>query len=283
MIDLHTHSTASDGTFAPSALVAEACRSGVTHLALTDHDGVGGLEEARAEAHARGMRFIDGLELSADYQPGTMHILGYGFDPVDAALSEKLAKVLKSRTDRNPKICEKLRELGMDVWIEEVQAYAGGDVVGRPHFARLLVDKGYVKSGQEAFDLYLEKGKPAYVGKEKLSPEDCINLIRGAGGVAVLAHPKQLGAAGVDELESILHRLIGAGLQGIECYYRNHSAEDEELFRGLAEKYGLLQTGGSDFHGQNKPEVKLGMGEGGLKVPEVCWDLLAKACGRTAA
>lgn len=277
MIDLHTHSTCSDGTFAPAQLVREAKAAGLTHLSLTDHDTADGVAEARAEAAAQGIGFIGGLEISAEFQPGTMHILGYGFREGDGVLEERLRYVRRCREERNPKIVQNLRGMGFELTLEEVAAMAGGTVVGRPHFAQVMLAKGFVSSLQEAFDKYLAKGRPAYVNKVRLGPEESIAAIRGAGGVAVLAHPLQLKLGRDGELESQVKRLAGLGLEGMECFYRNHSPEDTASLLALAKKLGLVATGGSDFHGANRPHIRLGVGEGNLKVPPECWASLVQA------
>ena len=274
MIDLHMHSTCSDGTFGPSELVRQVKAAGVTHMALTDHDTVAGLAEAREEAARQGVAFLGGLEISAELQPGTMHILGYGFDEGSAHLLERLEYVRRARRERNPKIIANLNGLGFEIRLEEVAAKAGGEVLGRPHFAQVMLDKGYVESTQEAFDKYLAKGKPAYMDKERLSPGESVNVIRSAGGVAVLAHPLQLKARSDEELEALIGGLVDAGLQGMECYYRNHTPEVTRNFLLLAKRFGLIPTGGSDFHGASRPHIHLGTGEGNLKVPMECWDSL---------
>lgn len=279
MIDLHTHSTCSDGTFTPAQLVREAKAAGLTHLSLTDHDTTDGVAEAREEAAAQGIGFIGGLEISAEYQPGTMHILGYGFREGDPVLKERLRYVRRCREERNPKIGQNLRDMGFEVSMEEVAAASGGGLIGRPHFARVLLDKGYVPSLQEAFDLYLAKGRPAYVDKVRLSPEESLAVIRNAGGVAVLAHPLQLKLGRDGELAAAVKRLVDLGLQGIECYYRNHAAEDTEAILALAQKLGLIATGGSDFHGSNRPHIRLGVGEGNLCVPGSSWADLCRMLG----
>ncbi len=277
MIDLHMHSTCSDGTFRPADLVREARGAGITRMALTDHDTVEGLAEAAEAARREGVAFLGGLEISAEFGPGTLHILGYGFDPEEPHLLERLAFVQKCRADRNPIIVERLNALGLDVTLKEIAARAGGDLVGRPHFAQTLLDKGYVSSRQEAFDRYLAKGQPAYADKVRLSPAESIEIIRRAGGVAVLAHPLQLKIEDPDSLEAFVRGLKDLGLQGMECYYRNHTEEDEARFTSLARKYSLLRTGGSDFHGANRPRIRLGIGEGRLKVPDACWEKLRNA------
>lgn len=272
MIDLHMHSTCSDGTFSPAELVRAAKAAGVTHMALTDHDTVSGLAEARAEAGRQGIAFLGGLEISAELQPGTMHILGYGFDESSPALLDKLEVVQRARRERNPKIVRKLNDLGFDLTMEEIESEAGGTVVGRPHFAAVMVKKGQAATTQEVFDRYLAKGKPAYENKARLSPEESIAAIRDAGGVAVLAHPLQMKARDEAELEAMIGRLVRAGLQGLECHYRNHTEEDTARFLKLASDHGLFPTGGSDFHGANRPKIHLGTGEGNLKVPMECWE-----------
>jgi hypothetical protein len=280
MIDLHMHSTCSDGTFRPADLVRRVREAGVTHMALTDHDTVEGLAEAAEAARTEGVRFLGGLEISAEFGPGTLHILGYGFDPADPRLLSRLTFVQKCRADRNPVIVERLNALGLEVTLEEIARRAGGDLVGRPHFAQTLLDKGYVQSRQEAFDRYLAKGQPAYADKVRLSPAESIEIIRGAGGVAVLAHPLQLKIEDHDALDAFVRDLKDLGLQGMECYYRNHTEEDEARFTALARKHSLLPTGGSDFHGANRPRIHLGVGEGRLKVPPECWEgLVGKGLG----
>ena len=277
MIDLHTHSNCSDGTFSPRELVNKAKKTGVTRMALTDHDTIEGLGEARREAEIIGVAFIGGLEFSAEYQPGTMHILGYGFDERNERLLERIEYVQNARERRNPEIVSELNRLGMDITLEEIIAESGGGLVGRPHIAAVLLKKGYVATRQEAFDLYLAKGMPAYRDKVRLSPAESIDIIRNAGGAAVLAHPLQLKAKDAETLDAVIRELADLGLRGIECYYRNHSRKHEERFLSLARRYNLIATGGSDFHGSNRPEIHLGTGEGGLRVPVECWDGLQRA------
>lgn len=180
MVDLHTHSTCSDGTFSPAELVRHAKKAGLTHLSLTDHDTVGGVAEACTEAQAQGIFFVGGLEISAEYKPGTMHVLGYGSDEENGALKERLEYVRCCRAERNPKIAENLRRMGFKVTLEEAAEVSGHGLIGRPHFAKVLLEKRYVTSLQEAFDKYLAKGQPAYVDKVRLSPEESISVIRQA-------------------------------------------------------------------------------------------------------
>ncbi len=192
VIDLHTHTTHSDGSETPRNLIAMAHAAGACAVAVTDHDTVGGLEEAGDAARALGLEFINGIEISAEYSPGTMHILGYYIDAASITLDRTLAELRTARDTRNPQIAARLRALGFDISYEEVAELAGNKVVGRPHFARLLVKKGYAESIQDAFNRFLAKGAAAYVEKRRLSPAESIDLIHKAGGAAVLAHPYQL-------------------------------------------------------------------------------------------
>lgn len=276
MIDMHTHSTCSDGTFTPTNLIKEAVACGITHLSLTDHDNFDGIHEARLAAAEAGVAFIGGLEISAEFQPGTMHILGYGFDEDSGSLREKIEFVKQARKNRNPIIVKKLNDLGFDITFEEIAAEATGDIVGRPHFAKVMVKKGYVKDTKEAFNKYLAKGMPAYMDKVRLGPEESIACILQAGGIPVLAHPYQLGVP-ESEMEGVIGRLAAAGLRGLECYYRDHVDGQTSFLLGLARRFNLLVTGGSDFHGSNRPKVHLGKGEGNLKVPLECWAGLQEA------
>jgi predicted metal-dependent phosphoesterase TrpH len=271
LIDLHAHTTASDGSLTPGQLVDLAKKIGLKALAVTDHDTLDGLPEAIAHGAEVGLEVVPGVEISAEFRPGTMHILGYFIDPGHPDLSEKLRTLQEARRTRNPRIAAKLRDLGLAVAMEEVEAAAGSGQVGRPHFARVLIEKNYVADIEEAFDRYLGKGAPAYVDKFRLYPKDALTMIRGAGGIAVLAHPFTLDLD-PEALESLLLDLAGGGLEGIEVYYSEHTPEMTSLYLALAERLGLLPTGGSDFHGENKQEIALGRGLGDLIVP---YDLLA--------
>lgn len=273
LIDLHVHTTASDGTLTPAGLVAHARQKGLRAVAVTDHDTVEGLPEALAEADKSGFEVIPGVEISVDYQGGEMHILGYYVDPSSEPLLVSLAQLQEYRRERNPKVIRKLRELGMHISLEEVEAAAGGNVIGRPHFAAVLVRKGYAASTQEVFDKFLGAGQPAYVKKEKLTPEEGIELIGRAGGIPVLAHPKYLRDHNADRLSALLRKLEAVGLKGVEVYYTTHTPEETDLYLRLAREYSLLITGGTDFHGANKPEIELGVGTGDLQIP---YELLAE-------
>jgi len=266
-IDLHTHTTASDGSLTPTALIQQAHGIGLAALAVTDHDTLGGLAEAAGAARELGMDFLPGVELSVEDKDGRFHLLGYGFDPEFPELAEKLAQLRRGRAARNVQMAEKMAELGLPVTLDDVRAAAkkhSGDgdeseVIARPHFAQALISKGVVASVQEAFDKYLASGKPLYQAKEVLTPADAIALLHRAGGVAVMAHPGliPLSEAALAARVAALHD--EAGLDGIEALYSQHSPADTERFLDLARRHDLLVTGGSDFHGTPKPHVPLGI------------------------
>ncbi len=266
MIDLHTHSTASDGKLSPAELMRHARAVGIEVIALTDHDTLSGLEEASEEAAKSGIEFIPGVEISAENDPGTLHMLGYFIDPKDAELVETLLWLRGGRDDRNHIILTKLAELGCPLEWDEVAAYAGGESMGRPHIATAMVNRGYVATFKDAFDRYLGKGAAAYTEREKMTPEIAIERIRSAGGLAVLAHPQTLSLTD-DELSDLLGRLTSQGLAGVEVYYYSHSEEETELYLNLAHRYGLIATGGSDFHGPGMLETCLGVGRGNMNIP----------------
>jgi predicted metal-dependent phosphoesterase TrpH len=266
LIDLHAHTTASDGTLSPAELVDLAEQAGLKALAVTDHDTLDGLPEALARGKEISIEVIPGVEISAEFKPGTMHILGYLIDYQSGPLADKLERLQQARRDRNPQIVAKLNGLGMEISMDEIVARAGGGQIGRPHFAKVLMDKGYVGSVQEAFDRYLAKGGAAYVDKFRFTPQEAIELIHRAGGVAVLAHPFTLRLSDED-LDSTLADFKDAGLDGLEVYYSEHTPDMSRAYVALAEKYSLAPSGGSDFHGNNKDKIKLGTGLGDLRVP----------------
>lgn len=255
--DLHTHSTASDGQYSPPELVALAKEHGIDVLALTDHDTTDGVAEAAAAGKKLGVRVIAGVELSAkEYH--TYHILGYAYDPAAPAMVSLCARMKRRREARNQIILDYLSENGMALTLAEVEAFAGGDIVGRPHFAQAMVKRGYVSSNREAFDRWLDTdelhermdfGKPA--------ARECVETIKASGGKVSLAHPYQIG---VDDetLASLVRELVGYGLDAIECYYPKFTPAQQAYYLKLAEQYGLRATGGSDFHGERvKPDVSL--------------------------
>lgn len=257
LADLHTHSTASDGQYTPTELVRLAKERSLDVLALTDHDTVDGLEEAVQAGERAGIRVICGIELSAREYP-TFHILGYGFDPEAPALSDLCRELKEGRDQRAPRIVAFLEEQGVHIPLSEVEELAGGRIVGRPHFAQVLVRHGYVSSNREAFDRYLDTKKfHRRVERPKPSARVCVETIQAAGGKVSLAHPYQIGVDS-GKLECIVRELTGFGLDAIECFYPRHTPEQQSFYLHLAEKYGLHVTGGSDFHGERvKPDVRL--------------------------
>jgi 3',5'-nucleoside bisphosphate phosphatase len=257
-IDLHTHSTASDGSFPPREVIRLARERGLRAIALTDHDTIDGLFEAMAAGEEFGIEVIPGVEISAEHSQGSMHILGYFLDYQSGLLARRLGVLKQARLDRNPQIIAKLNKLGIPLTLEQVAAISGGGQMGRPHIAQALYRSGQVRSLQEAFDKYLGNHGQAYVNKFRFPPDEAIAMIREARGVPVLAHPFTLGLAAADTLRPRLLELKRLGLAGLECYYPEHSPGQQAMYLALARELGLLITGGSDFHGANKPEVHLG-------------------------
>jgi len=274
-VDLHCHSTASDGTLSPTEVVNLAVSSGLSALALTDHDTIGGVAEAAEAARKAGLNFLPGIEISCDVpRPATMHLLGYGFDPQSPILLDLTTRLIEGRNDRNPRIIRKLNELGVAITMEEIEAEAGGNVVGRPHIAAVLLRKGYVSSIKQAFDKYLAQGAPAYFDKERLTSKQAIGLVLECGGVPVLAHPVQLRTENDAQLERIVKDLTDLGLVGLEVIHSDHDAALVEKYSKLADRFGLIKTGGSDFHGTNKKDIHLGTANG-RKVPREFYEALA--------
>ena len=273
VIDLHAHSTASDGSDSPAALVALAERTGLSALALTDHDTVEGLAEARAAAADTGVRLVQGCELSCEVGPATMHLLVYFLADTPGPLQDRLNGLQAARADRNRRIVAVLRDHGLDVTLEDILDEAGGGSVGRPHVAGVLLRKGYVTSVQEAFDLWLGKGKPAYLDRNRLLPAEAIALAHASGAVAVLAHPTSLGFQAA-ELERFVAGLAAEGLDGMECEYGRYAPDLRAGLRSMAERLGLTVTGGSDYHGRYKPDIALGTALGDLAVPDDLLDAL---------
>lgn len=293
--DLHTHSKASDGTDSPEDLPRLAKQAGLSAIALTDHDTTAGLTEFLDAAKKAKVKAVPGIELSADpvvltdtndrTDPGfrglrgrglgTLHILGYFIRHDAPHLVEIEAKLREARAQRNPEMIAKLNELGMDIDYEEVVALAGGNIVGRPHIGQVLMQKGYVKSIHEAFVKYLGQTGEAYVRKDRLSAKEAIAAIHDADGLAVLAHPTQLGIDSAAQLEHAVAGLKKRGLDGIETRHSDHTPSDTERFSKLAGKLGLLATGGSDYHGSRKTVVL-----GGQKVPFTVYESLLDAHGQ---
>lgn len=278
-LDLHLHTTHSDGSLTPAEVVALASKAGVSTLAITDHDITTAIPEATEAGLAAGIEVIPGIEISSLLGESELHILGYFLQWQDARLHERLAAARDSRHRRNPLIVAKLQALGIDITYDEVKAVAGSDSVGRPHIARVLMDKGVVTSAKEAFDRFLASGKSAYVPRELPSPADAIRWIKEANGLAILAHPTWVKPTdGV--LRTLIAQLKAEGLDGIEGYYSTHSPRQTREYLDLAKQLGLLITGGSDFHGLTKPDIEVGVGRGSLHVPDSLLPKLKQAAGR---
>ena len=275
-IDLHLHTTYSDGSLPPAEVLGLAQKAGVSALAITDHDIVDGIPEAiEAGAHL-GIEVIPGIEISSRYGESELHMLGYFLDWQDSELSSRLAELRASRHRRNPRIIEKLNELGLDLTYEEVKALAGTESIGRPHIARVLMAKGYVRSAKEAFDRYLAEGAAAYVPRDLPEPAEAIAWIRTARGIPVLAHPTWVKES-AEGLFALCDKLKAEGLGGIEVHYSTHKPQQTSQFLQVARRLDLLVTGGSDFHGLTKPDIEVGVGRGNLKVPEKLLEPLKKA------
>ena len=272
--DLHMHSTHSDGTMTPRELVLQAKETGLSAVALTDHDTTSGMAEMQQAGRELDVRVLSGVEISVEYAGKTVHMLGYCFDAAGESLQVALDELVRGRTERNHEIIRKLQSLGIDISYAEVVAESGGKVVGRPHFAAVMLRKGAVENRQQAFDEYLASGAKAYVDRLKFSPEDSVRMIREAGGVAVLAHPKFVRLQPDEKIDEVVERLVEAGLGGIECWYSMHSPEETNHYLEIARRFNLVVTGGSDFHGGAKPDIAMGTGLGDLCVPLSCADAL---------
>lgn len=269
-IDLHTHSTKSDGTLTPRALVRAASEIGLSAIALTDHDTIDGLEEAQKAGEKYGVRVIPGIEMSVS-GPVMVHILGIGIDQTDQTLKGKLADLKTRRNIRNVAMVEKLKENGFSISIEDLPKETGKSVT-RAHIGRALVEKGYAATIKEACIRYLLKGKVGYVSASRYTSTECIELIHHAGGKAILCHINQIKLS-PEELDELVAVLAKEGLDGIEVYYSEYDDFWTERAKVLADRHGLLYSGGSDFHGENK-DIALGAGYGRLFVPEELLDKL---------
>lgn len=266
-VDLHIHSTASDGELTPSEVVRLALERGLEVIALTDHDTMSGVDEAQAAAAGTTLEVIPGVEVNSEGEWGDLHILGFYVDPDHPPLNEQLRAVREARARRARMIVEKLRGLGLDVDWEEVQALASGPSIGRPHIAQALLERGYVASLGEAFERYIGRDGPAYVSRLRMTPPEVIRAIREAGGVAVLAHPAH------SNVTARIEEFVGYGLQGLEVYYPTHSPHDVATLLALCRRFDLLATGGSDFHGPGYDE---GVLLGAVHVPPQCAEELRR-------
>lgn len=284
-IDLHIHSNASDGTLSPSEIISRACHLNLRAISITDHDT---LEGSRAAIHAgipSTVKFLSGVEISASAPPsfflsGSFHILGYGIRLEDPILDRALKRLQIARENRNPQIIDRLKQLGIDISLEELQEEFGESQLGRPHIAQLMVKKGFVASIDEAFDSYIGKDKPAYVDKHRMSCADAIETIDGAGGIAVLAHPYLLRTNDTDAFGKLLGHLKNLGLRGLEVYYPDHPRDETNFYATLAKRLGLLMTGGTDFHGNVNPDIEMGSGRGSFFVPYQLYEEIIKCFDR---
>ena len=265
-IDLHVHSTASDGTLTPAQLVEEAKKEGLLAFALTDHDTVDGIAEARDAAKKASVELIPGVELSTEYDGKEIHMVGLFLDETNEELLNHLTHFRDNRDNRNLKMYQLLRERGFDITEEALREMFPDAVLTRAHVARFLLDKGYIKSISEAFEKYIGDDCPCNVPREKISPQEAIALIHHAGGKAVLAHPV-LYHMSDGQLRKLIADCADCGLEGIEALYSTYKPEDERYIRRLAAEFNLKLSGGSDFHGSNKPHIQLGSGTGKLSVP----------------
>jgi hypothetical protein len=275
MIDLHTHTDRSDGTFTPAELVAEAVRVGLHALAITDHDTMAGCDAALPHARDAGLDLVCGIELSTRYKGQSVHLLGYfpNGGPSDE-FRAWLDFLLESRRDRNRRLIAKLQSLGVDITLEDVEN-KGRTLTARPHFARVLVDKGYVKDLQEAFDVYLDESAKGYVQRQDVPIDEAIERIAAAGGVSSVAHPVRIAKNDWEKVAEYVGDFASMGLGAIEVYHSDHSPENVSYYQSLARRFQLGVTGGSDFHGANKPSISLGTGHrGNLCVPDELLDRL---------
>lgn len=272
MIDLHVHSNQSDGTYTPAQLVQYAAKKGLTAFALTDHDTTQGLDAAIASARQHFVTVIPGIEFSTVYEEKDIHILGLFIDYKAPVFLSALADFVASRERRNEKMCQKLREYaGMDIHYKKLLQAFPGAVITRAHYARYMLDHGYVGSMAEAFERFIGDRAPCFIPREKVTPMQAVKLIRQAHGVPVLAHPPLYHMSDA-RLEGLVDTLADCGLAGIEALYSTYTAGEEAHMKSLARQYGLLITGGSDFHGSNKPDIDLGTGRGSLHVPDSILD-----------
>jgi len=280
MIDLHSHTDESDGTSTPAELIAEAKRVGLSALAITDHDTLRGYELAVPFAKEAKLELICGIELSTRLGGSSVHLLGYF--PCQAPqgdFRDWLRFLLESRRDRNRRLIDRLRSLGVDITLEEVEK-RGRSLTGRPHFARVLVEKGYASDIQHAFDEFLDESAKGYVQRHEVPIEEAIQRLVDAGGVASLAHPVRVAKNDWTKLTQYVGRMAEMGMKAIEVYHSDHSPENVAFYLSLAEKCGLTPTGGSDFHGGNKPNIQLGTGQrGNLRVPDSILSALKKTAG----
>lgn len=271
-VDLHTHTASSDGTYSPKELVYYGAEKGLSAVAITDHDTISGIEESLYYGEKAGIEVIEGIEISTEYGETDIHIVGLFVDNTDSNFLSILSALREKRESRNLLMVEKLQKLGLDISYEDVVNAAEGGVVTRAHVARALMQKGCTGTIEEAFDRYIGKQRPAYVKRQVPDWKTTLDILRNNGALAILAHPF-LYKLGRESLENMISELSQSGLTGIEAYYSTHSPSDTEYIKNIAQKNKLLISGGSDFHGSNKPDIDLGTGRGSLAVP---YDVLEK-------
>jgi hypothetical protein len=267
VIDLHVHSSCSDGSETPERIVELAAAAGCSAVALTDHDGLDGVARAKERALSLDLSFVPGCEVSCAFSPGAMHVLSYFVEAGEGPLQDELGRLREDRARRNERLVERLQALGLPVSFDEVRAAAGSSVIGRPHFASVLVANGAATDFQDAFARWLAKGAPGYVPKARVEAAGFLAAAQGSGALCALAHPLSLGLE-PDELDRLLGELAQAGLVGLECYYGRYSPSERSGLVELARRHGLVATGGSDFHGSFKPDLSIGIGTGDLEVPD---------------
>jgi predicted metal-dependent phosphoesterase TrpH len=280
-IDLHIHTTASDGTYTPEQVISRAHKLKLKAIAITDHDTLAGSKAALHSGVPPSLGFLTGVEISSTPPPfypgsGSFHLLGYSIRLDDPKLNRTLEKLQQARKNRNPAIIKRLNELGISISLDEVCKEAGEGQLGRPHIAQLMVRKRVVASIDEAFDQFLGTAKPAYVDKQRVECFRAIEIIRDAGGVPVLAHPGLLDCKNENQMDALIGNLKKAGIQGVEVYYSGHSPDQTRLYAELAKRHDLLMTGGSDFHGAIQPEIEMGSGHGDLMVPFELFEKLSQ-------
>ncbi len=267
MIDLHTHSTASDGSYSPQALVELAASRGLSALALTDHDSISGCDEASRAAASLGLRFIRGVEIEIEFKPGEFHLLGLGFRGSPPCLVEALKDLAARRQDRNRQIIEKMRDEGMDVDWDELVSHSGASLIGRPHIASYLVKKGIVKRLQVAFDKFIGKGRPFFIPKSCIPLAEGIDLIHRSGGLAIVAHPMSLFVSWT-RLREFFPAWKEAGIDGVEAWHPTARRGECDKLEALALEHGLKVTAGSDFHGSSRADRKLGITAGDRQIED---------------
>jgi 3',5'-nucleoside bisphosphate phosphatase len=260
IIDLHIHSTFSDGSMSPTELVEYAYRQGLAAISITDHDTIDGIKEAACAGKRLGVEVVEGLELSIKHRGKELHLLGYLFKTDENALHLALQRLQAARLDRNSRILTKLDDLGVKIELSDLEKVSGHGQCGRPHIAQLLIQKGVVKNMDEAFEKYLASGGSAYAQRQVLQAGEAIAMIKNAGGLAVLAHPQQLEKSGQD-VGTLIGVLRAEGLDGVEVYYPTHSRHFKKKLIALAKKHDLLITGGSDYHGSIRPGTTLAGGK----------------------